>query len=168
MVQFSFKRLISSSGSINTGILSHIQKEFQKNINHKGLQHPFCVHPPHQQDLGDVSIHIPGCSWNFLNISFGGGLGHAKVCLMAIRRSSHQNYITPIKISFSCLCNLGPLRAISRAPFSRSWRGRPCRKGDGRDILLQYSTYGVYPHMPGPLPPLIADVICASPQTYCK
>ena len=40
----------------------HVEKEFQKNINHKAHQPCFQVLSPHHLDLGDVDTHISGCS----------------------------------------------------------------------------------------------------------
>ena len=91
------------------GILSHIEKEFRKNLNQQGLQPPIHIYPPHRHDLEGVDILSSGCGWNFFEISFCRGLGHINACLLDIIRSYHQNYAIPTKISFSSYCFLGQL-----------------------------------------------------------
>lgn len=91
MVQF-FKHIPLIFLKLSQGdLLIHVEKEFLKNINHKALQPPFCVHPLHHHDLGDVSIHISGCNWNFFNISFGGAWGRLGECLIGNSSLPDQN-----------------------------------------------------------------------------
>ena len=45
----------------------HVEKEFQKNINHKAHQPHIHGHPPHHHDFGELDTHISGCSSIFLN-----------------------------------------------------------------------------------------------------
>ena len=153
MVNFFSDIPLISFSPPKRGIRGHVEKEIWKNINHKSLQPPSRVHPPHLHDLEGVDILSSGCGWNFFEISFCRGLGHINACLLDIIRSYHQNYTIPIKISFSSYCFLGQLRAISRLPLRRSRLWWPSRKpGIGDILLLQYSN-GVSQHMLGPLPP---------------
>ena len=48
----------------------HVEKEFQKNINHKARQPHIHGHPPHHHDFGELDTHISGCSSIFFKFFF--------------------------------------------------------------------------------------------------